>query len=306
MADHPDYLPGELPAIHSPTHANGGVDEISLAGLSGVSAELATHAALPTVHQDAPALIGLHAAIAAAHHVKYTDAEVAAIANGLIAAHTAISAAHHARYTDGEAEAVADTQIAIHAALPTVHQDAPALILTHKGDPVAHQDAPSLIATHAAITAAHHAKYTDAEARASLSPIIIPALSFLPGQDDTEYIRAAHYIHNRTSLLATPYFAPVFFPNGVTVTKITIYGYRNDNLANIMVNLSRSNMAGSQDFLTSLVADWFSGWSSMYDDSISYSLIDNTSYAYLLSLSLNPNDDVGDVRLSGVKIDFTG
>jgi len=78
MADHPDYLPGELPAIHSPTHADGGVDELNLAGLGGVTQELAIHAALPTVHQDAPALIGVHAAIAAAHHVKYTDGEARA------------------------------------------------------------------------------------------------------------------------------------------------------------------------------------------------------------------------------------
>jgi len=153
--DHEDYLPGEAPAAHKETHQDGGTDEISIADLAGVSTELAAHALLPTVHQDAPALIALHQAIAAAHHVRYSDAEVTAIANGLIAAHTAIAAAHHARYTDAEAKVVSDAGIATHAALPTVHQDAPALILTHKGDATAHQDAPGLIATHKGDPTAH-------------------------------------------------------------------------------------------------------------------------------------------------------
>jgi len=68
--DHEDYLPGEAPATHKETHQDGGTDEISIADLAGVSTELAAHALLPTVHQDAPALIALHKAVAAAHHVK--------------------------------------------------------------------------------------------------------------------------------------------------------------------------------------------------------------------------------------------
>lgn len=55
-----------------------------------------------------------------------------------IAAHAAIADAHHTRYTDAEADARADAKVAAHAALPTVHQDAPALIATHGGDPDAH------------------------------------------------------------------------------------------------------------------------------------------------------------------------
>lgn len=37
-----------------------------------VAADIAAHAALPTVHQDAPALVATHAAIADAHHIKTT------------------------------------------------------------------------------------------------------------------------------------------------------------------------------------------------------------------------------------------
>lgn len=92
----------------------------------------------------------------------YSKAEV----DALIAAHAAIAGAHHAKYTDAEADVRAAALIAVHAALATVHQDAPALIATHAAIATAHQDAPGLIATHAAIAGAHHAKYTDAEADA--------------------------------------------------------------------------------------------------------------------------------------------
>ncbi|MBA7479975.1 hypothetical protein ES707_15419 [subsurface metagenome] len=75
------------------------------------AAVVAAHAALATVHQDAPALI---------------------------ATHTEIADAHHARYTDAEASAIADARLAIHAALATVHQDAPALIAAHAAIAGAH------------------------------------------------------------------------------------------------------------------------------------------------------------------------
>ena len=171
MADHEDYLPGETPAAHKVTHQNGGVDELSVAGLSGTTEKLAAHILLPTVHQDAPALILTHKGDAAAHHAKYTD---------------------------GEAEAVADAQILTHKGDATAHQDAPALIEGHRlaaaahhakytnaeavtamgalgdGNPLNHDKAEEWGATeHTAIgdAAPHHAKYTDANARASINGI---------------------------------------------------------------------------------------------------------------------------------------
>jgi hypothetical protein len=111
MADHEDYLSGEAPMAHHESHESLGSDKISVAGLLGVTAELAAHALIATAHQDAP---------------------------GLIAAHALIAAAHHARYTDVEATIIANAQIAIHAALPTAHQNAPALIATHAAIAAAH------------------------------------------------------------------------------------------------------------------------------------------------------------------------
>jgi uncharacterized protein YejL (UPF0352 family) len=86
-----------------------------------------------------------HIANAAAHHTKYTDAEVDAI----VATHTAIGAAHHTKYTDAEVDAIVLTHKNIAAAHHTKYTDAEvdAIVLTHKN-----------------IAAAHHTKYTDAEA----------------------------------------------------------------------------------------------------------------------------------------------
>ncbi|KKN14782.1 hypothetical protein LCGC14_0992680 [marine sediment metagenome] len=53
---------------------------------------------------------------------------------------------HHVKYTDAEAQSVADTQIGTHAGLPTVHQDAPALIATHKALANDHHVQTSLVA----------------------------------------------------------------------------------------------------------------------------------------------------------------
>ncbi len=74
--------------IDSITGTNGGsaiVDAIARAVVEGsteIDADIATHAGLPTVHQDAPNLILTHKGDAGAHHTKYTDAAAKAQAEG--------------------------------------------------------------------------------------------------------------------------------------------------------------------------------------------------------------------------------
>lgn len=173
MADHEDYLPGEQPAPHKASHQDGGADEISVAGLSGeteelaahkilpsvhhakytdaeaqavADAQIAAHAALPTVHQDAPALIETHRLNASAHHSKYTDAEARAAINNIFG-------------SDGKADA--DIDLDTHKLINVV-------------DPVANQDGDTkkgrddAIAAHAALPSIHHARYTDSEAVSAL------------------------------------------------------------------------------------------------------------------------------------------
>ena len=218
MADHEDYLPGEAPAAHKTTHQDEGTDEISLAGLSGTPAALATHALLPTVHQDAP----------------------------------------------------------------------------------------DLIETHRLVPAAHHAKYTDGEARAVYSPISISPPAFLPRYDTQDWFCHQYILKNRASLLIQYFSAPIIFPPGVTVTKLTLYGDRNDALAVLMLQLLKNTRNGGGITMAQVTADWITGVSSGYDDSITDPVINNNLYSYALDVTLNPNDSVNDVVFLTAKIEFTG
>ena len=160
-------------------------------GMYESSGSIATHAALDTGIHGAgtdvlatDADIVTHAAIAAAHHVKYLDSEaVAAIkadadwnatewdtaydwgdhaglyeSSGAVTTHE--STYNHANYDTaygwGDHSGLYETSgsIATHAALDTGVHGAGADVLATDAD----------IATHTAIVAAHHAKYTDAEA----------------------------------------------------------------------------------------------------------------------------------------------
>jgi hypothetical protein len=180
MADHEDYLPGETPSPHKTTHQDGGADEISVAGLLGVT----------TAHQDAPDLIEAHRLVAGAHHAKYTDAEAEAIADAQIAIHALVANAHHDKYTDAsarfainnifgsdgnaDADIDLDTHKLINVVDPVTDQGGDTkkarndAISTHAGLAAVHQDAPALIETHRLAAGAHHAKYTDAEAVAAI------------------------------------------------------------------------------------------------------------------------------------------
>jgi len=306
MADHEDYLPGEAPAAHKTTHQDGGADEVNIEGLTGITSYMAAHILLPTVHQDAPALILTHKGDASAHHARYTDGEAVTQADAriaihsalptvhqdapaLIAFHAAIVAAHHARYTDGEAIIQADARIGIHAALPTVHQDAPALILTHKGD-----------------ASAHHAKYTDAEARVLHSPISIPATAFIPALDTYAFVMESRFLYNRGVLSEQIFYAPLYFPHAVTITKLTLYGYRIDAAAIMTLILQLTDRGTTTVDMATVTANWTTGYSNLSDETISFALIDNTTRGYMLKLILNPNDSDSEIRLSGAMIDFTG
>jgi len=162
--DHEDYLEEGAAVAHAATHEDGGVDEMSVAGLEGETAELAIHAGLATVHQDAPNLILTHKGDAGAHHAKYEDAEAVAAMGALgdgnplnhdkaeewgATEHTAIgdAAPHHAKYTNGEAVTAMGAKADV--------------------NPLHHDKAAEWGATeHTAIgdAAPHHAKYTNAEA----------------------------------------------------------------------------------------------------------------------------------------------
>lgn len=284
MADHEDYYPGEAPMAHHGSHEDGGTDEISIAGLAGEPTSLAAHKILPSIH-----------------HVRFTAAEARASINNIFGSdgkadvdidldtHKLINVVDPAADQHADTKKARDAAITTHAGLATVHQDAPALILTHKGD-----------------ASAHHAKYTDAEARAVHSPISIPPSSFRFRSSLYDFFLSQDVLKNLTSLSMQYFYAPLILPNGVTITKITLYGYRDDVDAALTLILYRSDRQGSSDNMGGAISNWTDGWGSRYDVSINNPVVDNANYSYTLRVVLDPNDSVEDVQLSGVKIEFTG
>jgi len=126
---------GGVAGDHAETHQHGGDDEVATAtpganvipkaGAGGKLAagflqEVLSHADLTDAPEAAhhakytdaevEAIVAVHAAIAAAHHERYTDEEVDAI----VAAHAAIAAAHHAKYTDAEALVQGEAAVTTH------------------------------------------------------------------------------------------------------------------------------------------------------------------------------------------------
>lgn len=282
--DHEDYETGAAPAAHGPSHELDGDDEFSIAGLSGETAELAAHKILPAIH-----------------HVKFTAVEARAAINNIFGA-------------DGKADVDInlDTHKLINVVDPVTDQGGDTkkarndAISTHAGLATVHQDAPGLIETHRLVAGAHHARYTDAEVRAAFSPIVIGAAQFLPEHDTNDWSFSNNYLMNRSSLTLQYFYAGIRFPPGVTITKITMYGYRDDADSSILCYFRRGDLVGSYVNMGFISADWTTGWSSSYDNTINYSVIDNTQFSYFMLIALNPNNSVWDVRFSAIIIEFTG
>jgi len=149
MADHEDYQPGEAPAIHAPTHEDGGSDEISVAGLTGEVADDQP----PKAHDLGG---GKHNADSLANlNLKVNDATLDDSGD------PRTPSAHKVSHQDGGADEISIAGLA----------GVSAELATHAGLATVHQNAPGLIETHRLISNAHHDKYTDADARAAINDI---------------------------------------------------------------------------------------------------------------------------------------
>jgi len=137
------------------------------------------------------------------------------------------------------------------------------------------------------------------------SPIALPHNAFIPQSDTIQYTLYTSVLVSRLLLTSQVFFAPVFLPDGVTVTKLTLFGYRDDAASVFSITLYRNDRADGNVIMGTVIADWTTGYSSKYDDSIASALIDNDDYQYVVYVTIDPNDSIWDVRFSGVKIEFT-
>jgi len=139
-----------------------------------------------------------------------------------------------------------------------------------------------------------------------MSPISVTPAAFKPRLDTDDWHLIDTGLKNRAALTVQTFYANVAFPNGVTVSKVTLYGHRDDAASAMSIILKRIDRVENDATMATCTSDWTDGTGSIYDDSIANAVIDNSSYSYILQLSLNPNDTINDVRFTGAMIDFTG
>jgi len=176
----------------------------------------------------------------------------------------------------------------------------------HKKSPTVHQDAPNLIEAHRLTANAHHSKYTDAEVRALFSPISVPAPAFTVTRDTYQWTLNDSYLQNRVLISSQYYYAPLYFPNGVTVTKLTLYGYRDDPSSSLRLRLRRIDRIGGASDMALVISNWVDGVNNQETATITNPTIDNVNYAYGLRMEIHPNDYCLDCYFYSAVIDFTG
>ena len=205
-------------------------------------------------------------------------------------------AAHHESHEDG-----GDDEISLEDL-----EGIPAELADHAGDATAHQDAPALILTHKGDAAAHHAKYTDAEARALLSPITFHPSHFVEYSDAYDRIINLQFLMPRASVSTQIFLAGVNLPHGCTITRLTLWANRTDSDSILNLQLLRTSYDAVNSSIAYVEADWTTGNDIAYGDTISNPVVNNSDYSYFLWLVLKCAYAVTDAKFIGAKINFTG
>jgi len=146
----------------------------------------------------------------------------------------------------------------------------------------------SKIATHAAISDAHHARYTDAEARAAVGYNgtkywSCPGNHFdstYPSGDDINKLGDGSIVINSGSYYLV---AAVFLPHGAVVTSAIVYG--NASAASKVWLLKRLTFSDKSND-TMATADI-----NTADSSVSFATIDNSLYSYFFATDILDAED---------------
>lgn len=107
----------------------------------------------------------------------------------------------------------------------------------------------------------------------------IPAAAFTPRSSAYLYQNSSRYLEHY-SLGSGMYLAPVYLPDGATVSKMTFYFYDSIAMVDVQAWLQRTNLMGSYVDMAAVASDWNGGYGSKSDTSIDYATIDNMIYAY--------------------------
>jgi len=137
------------------------------------------------------------------------------------------------------------------------------------------------------------------------SPISIHPSRFLPLQDDVDFYCNYAGLRKRTDPAAGQFYSPLVLPNGLTITKLTMYAYCMVAGSVVSIRLNYVTNAGVQTQMAECENYWSDGDGSDYDDSITSPVIDNINYSYCIHCIIDPNTDVLNSILRRVMIDFT-
>lgn len=117
---------------------------------------------------------------------------------------------------------------------------------------------------------------------------------------------AATALKSTSDTLAAYVGAAIHLPHGAVVTSVKAYWYRNDAAAVGGLQMHRITLSdGSLDLMAQADSDSSAGYHSKETTSIGYPTIDNVNHSYFLYVTIDPNNDKGDVFLVGVVITYT-
>ena len=129
--------------------------------------------------------------------------------------------------------------------------------------------------------------------------VSVPPAAFTPAEDGYDYQNLGALILNNDGA-SDNYYAPVLLPQGATVTKMTLYFYDGSSLDGCTI-LFRSPLDGSADYMAEVYTHGTSGAGSRFDNTIDYSVVDNSQHIYYLYLNLPASDTFA----YGVIIEYT-
>ena len=135
-------------------------------------------------------------------------------------------------------------------------------------------------------------------------PFILGGANFIPEQQTYDWLITGSDLRNDTSLTPQHFHTNYLLPNGVTVNKITLYGFRNDALAEMTVRFYRFSRDGTTELMCDVIADWTDGDGSLEQSTINYPVIDNENYAYAIRVTMDPNDATSDIKFRFLRIDW--
>lgn len=135
-------------------------------------------------------------------------------------------------------------------------------------------------------------------------PLVIHPAAFMPRDEGVDWLLSAVELRRNTGLTSETFYAPLFLPQGATITQVTLFGHRLGAGELLRVAVERQDLQGAFDNLCTGDADWTDGYGSIAVTAISYAVVDNDAYCYYLWVTIDPDAAATSPRLTGVKIDW--